>query len=444
MRMTSTLVVSSLFLTLAPKAAEVEDLKLEYHGAGWLQTGKVENSFSLPNNDNDYENNWMGNAGGLLSVSTKVDEHWDASLGLGTIMVHLARGSRGQASKWYPFWVPFVDEARISHSSTLFSDADNLKLTFGTYHYAYNPDVKNFGQYLLHGYVYPGTLVSGYTGPLGVPLNLTGVQASYKAGGFTNDLMVNMETDDKPLYDISVAEVATLRAHPSFEVGLGVNFYRLVPMNKKATSPGLDCDPNFLGPYATKGQINPCYIVDTAGTGAGGQPKIILGSLAGTKLMGRFRLDPLAMFTSEPGMLGKDAFVLYGEASVIGVKNYAVLYDDIKRRIPVMLGLNLPGFNFLNWSVEGEYYANKLSGDNLAAKNGSWVSVVDDARVNTKRDDWKWSFNASKVLFGNMIFLTQVANDHLRLGGNHDNDTGVEAMRTPEDWYWTTKLAYFF
>jgi hypothetical protein len=43
-----------------------------------------------------------------------------------------------------------------------------------------------------------------------------------------------------------------------------------------------------------------------------------------------------------------------------------------------------------------------------------------------------------------MALSAQVANDHMRLGGNHDDDTGVEAMRTPEDWYWTTKLAYFF
>ncbi len=43
-----------------------------------------------------------------------------------------------------------------------------------------------------------------------------------------------------------------------------------------------------------------------------------------------------------------------------------------------------------------------------------------------------------------MALSVQVANDHLRLGGNHDEDAGAEAMRTPKDWYWTTKLAYFF
>ncbi len=422
--------------------AAAEDLKLEFHGAGWLQIGRVENSFSLPQNGNDYENNWIGNAGGLMVAKAQIDENWEGSFGLGTIMVHLARGSRGQANKWYPFWVPFVDEAKFTRSSHLFTDTDVLKLNFGSFHYGYNPDVKNLGQYLLHGYVYPGAIQSSLTGPLGVLLNLSGIQASYSGGFFSNDIMMFMETDEKPLYDISLADVATFRFHPSFEFGLGVNFYRLVPMDKKLTAPGKDCDANFLGPYANRGQENPCFIIEKDANGV--VTDTVLGSLAGTKAIARFRVDPKVIFSSDSGPFGKDDFVFYGEAAVLGTKDYPQLYDNLLRRIPVMFGFNFPGFNFLNASVEVEYYANKLSGDNIAARNGSWVSVVDDPRISTKRDDWKWSLNASKVLFGNMIFLTQVANDHLRLGGNHDDDTGVEAMRTPEDWYWTTKLAYFF
>jgi hypothetical protein len=439
--MTNLLFASSLLLAL-PGAVKSQDMKLEYHGAGWLKIGRVEHSFSLPNNGNDYEKNWVGNAGGLISATAKIDENWEGAFGVGTIMVHLARGSRGQAKKWYPFWVPFVDEARFTRTSHLFSESDNLGLTFGSFHHQYNGDAKNLGNYLLHGYVYPGTIQSHLSDPLGVPLNLSGVKASYSAGFFSNDLMAFLETDEKPLYDISIADVATFKFHPAFEFGLGVNFYRLVPMVSERTSPGKDCDPEFLNTYAKRGQDNACFIIekDTAGV----PTDTILGSFAGIKPMARFRLDPKALFSFDAELFGKDDFVLYGEAAILGVKDYPQVYDNILRRIPVMLGLNLPGFNFLNASIEVEYYANKLSGDNIAARNGSWISVVDDPLINTKRDDWKWSLNASKVLFGNMIFLAQVANDHLRLGGNHDDDTGVEATRTPEDWYWQTKLAYFF
>ena len=41
--------------------------------------------------------------------------------------------------------------------------------------------------------------------------------------------------------------------------------------------------------------------------------------------------------------------------------------------------------------------------------------------------------------------LQRVTPHHLRLGGTHDIPwIGREALRTPKDWYWTCKLAYFF
>jgi len=52
-RLTSILFVSALVLASAG-SVKAQDLKLEYHGAGWLQLGRVENSFTLPNSGNDY------------------------------------------------------------------------------------------------------------------------------------------------------------------------------------------------------------------------------------------------------------------------------------------------------------------------------------------------------------------------------------------------------
>lgn len=431
-------------LMAAPLRAEMDDLKLDYHGAGWLQTGRVEESFALPNDGNAYNKNWVGQSGGLLTVHATINEHWDGALGIGTVLVQLARGARLLSNKWYPFWVSWVDEARISHTSSLFTGDDELKLTFGSFHYGYNPDVKNLGQYLLHGYVYPGALESGFTGPLGVFQAISGAQASYKIGGFKNDLNLQVETEEKPLYDLSVSDIVTWRLHPALEIGAGVNFYRLLPANMKATNPGDDCDPNQLGPYANAAEDNPCFIVIRKDSTNDSILEKVNPSLQGTKLMGRFHFDPKALFSSgDDGILGGDDLVLYGEVGLIGVKDYPRFYDKIGRRIPAMIGFNLPGFRFLNWSIEAEYYASKISSDNIAARNGSPIPIKDDV-LNSKRDDWKWSLNASKVFAGHAILMGQVANDHLRLGGNHDTDTGIEALRTPSDWYWTTKIAYFF
>lgn len=415
-----------------------------FHGAGWMQFGRIENSYATPGSPNNYDENWLGNYGGLVASNVKVDENWDAGLGFGSILVHLARGSTAEADIWYPFWVGFLTEARFTYTPSSFADNGGLQLTLGAFPYNYARDAKNLGAYLLKGYVYPGAIVSGYADLFGVASSRTGAMARYKIGGFSNDLLVNIETDDKPLYDISVADVIDWRIHPSFELGAGANFYRVLAADKKATSPGKDCQAGLLGPYAGSGpgngQDSPCYIVnkDTAGNPI----DTLTGSLSGIKLMGRFRLDPKAWFGS-PGAFGADELVLYGEAALIGVKDYPIFYDDIMRRIPVMVGFNLPTFGLLNLSVEAEYYASKNSSDNLPAQNGSWLPAGTDI-PNRGRDDWKWSVNASKVVLGNVFVGLQVANDHLRLGGTHNTATGQEVMRTPQDWYWAFKTAYFF
>ena len=428
----------------APAVAGIDELKLDFHGAGWLQTGRIENSFALPSAGNDYEKNWVGQSGGLILAHSQIDEHWDAGIGLGTVLVQLARGSVGQANKWYPFWVSWVDEARFTYSLNPSDAENNFKLTIGSFHYGYSQDSKNLGLYLLHGYVYPGGIVSGFTGPLGVFQSVNGANASIKRGGFTNDFIVQVETEDKPLFDISVADIASIKFGKGIELGGGVNFYRVLPTKNKVTSPDFGCSSDDMGTYAKSATDNPCYII-TAKDSAGNAIDSALASLSGIKLMGRLRIDPKAFLgMSEGTLFGKDDFVIYSELAVLGVKNYPRFYDKIDKRIPVMFGINLPGMNYLNASVEVEYYASMLSSDIIGARSGSPIPVNDDPRVNPKRDDWKWSFNASTVLGGHIAVMGQVANDHLRMGGNHDEDTGIEAMRTPEDWYWTTKIAYFF
>ena len=430
-------------LPTLPRSAWAQTGDVGFHGAAWLQMGRVENTFATPGAQNYYDRNWLGNSGGLVSASTQIDENWEGSFGLGTVMVHLARGSKEIANIWYPFWIPFVSDAQLTYKTSSFAENGGMQITLGYFPYNYNPDAKNLGQYLLRGYVYPGTLISGndFQGaPVSAFGKVFGALGRLQFGGFRNDIIVNSETDDKPMFDVSVADVVTWRLHPSFEIGAGVNFYRVLPAVSKVTSPGKDCSQGDMGPYARQGQENPCFIIlkDSAGTVL----DTITGSLAGTKMMARFRLDPKAWFSSS-GPFGKDDWVLYGEAALLGWKNYPIYYEDRFRRIPAMVGLNLPAFELFNLAVEAEYYASKNSSDNLGPQNGSWLPAI-DATVDNARDDWKFSVNASRVLFGHMVALGQVANDHLRLGGFHNAATGVEAMRTPKDWYWAGKLAYFF
>ncbi len=431
----------SAVLLALPLTPSAQDLKLEYHGAGWMQVGKVENSYVI-DITNNYNGNLMQNGGGLLSVAATLDKNWSAGFGVGVIEVHLARGSRDQASLWTPFWVPFVSEARVTYSTPVL-DSGKFQLNLGSFSYNYNPDVKNLGLFLMRGYVYPGALVSGFG-------NVFGAQARYEHGGFSNDLILKSETDDKPLYDFSLADVASYRVVPGLELGAGVNFYRLLPNKDRLTNPDAVCPG---GSYANASQ---CFIPDTlkSDTGivrdASGNPVVdsITGSLAGIKVMGRFHIDPKELFgMTGVGSLkwGKADWVLYGEAAILGLKDYPVYYDNILRRIPVMVGFNFPAFGFLDYlSIETEYYASKNSMDNIAASYGSWLPKLTEDKSNKKRDDWKWSVQTAKSLFDHAQIMAQVANDHLRLGGTHDTPKGIPALSTPEDWYWTCKIAYFF
>ncbi|HKP95650.1 MAG TPA: hypothetical protein VJ385_07825 [Fibrobacteria bacterium] len=424
-----------------PFGSRADDPKVEYHGAGWLQMGRVEKSFTTEKHEiNNYTHTWMRNAGAVFEANVSIDEHWDGRLGLGAVNVHLSRGKTTNANIWYPFWVPFVPEAQITHTNT-FSENSKLSFTFGSFGVDYNPDAKNLGLYLMRGYVYPGSLVSGFTGPLGVLAATTGAMGSYRFGKFQYDQILVSETEDKPLYDFSLAEILTVRPAPGLEFGFGANHYRFIAQDKRLTSPGKDCRADMEMGENGIGCFEVVNTLDADGNILSSDT--ITGSLAGTKLMARFHVDPKAMFGLGES-LGGGELVLYGEAAVLGVKNVGNYYKDIMRRIPVMMGFNFPTWRILdNLSLEVEYYASRNSSDNLGAQFGSWIPNV-DPDVNNARDDWKWSLNIDKIVAGHVKFSAQVANDHLRVGGYHNYATGVETTTTPEDWYWTTKAVYFF
>jgi hypothetical protein len=187
-----------------------------------------------------------------------------------------------------------------------------------------------------------------------------------------------------------------------------------------------------------------CYILDTLPGGAG--VDTVIGSMSGTKLMARFRLDFRTLLgLSAP--FGKQDFVLYGEAAILGLKDYPKYYDDIWRRAPVMVGLNLPAFGVLDkFCLEVEYYASKNFPDYVKTEtNASWVPRVPPGADNA-RNDWKWSLYASRVLMGHLRVAGQVANDHLVIPAPPaaSDPDWAEALTTPKDWYWMLKLAYFF
>ena len=448
------LAVASI-LRLAPAQ---DSMEVRYKGAAWLQFGRIMHSTdSLAHGgpSNNMNGNWIQAAGVQVASLARFGANWEGAMGIAALQTHNARGDISVANNWYPFWATSISEARISYSQA-FSPGQKLQINLGFFPYNYNPDVKDLGLYLLRGYVYPGAPISGFEARHTTPgANIFGGMASYAFGAVKNDLLLISETENRPYFDLSVADVVTLQAGPALQLSAGINLNRVIPRNKKSNSPGLDCN-NVASGYA---QIDPlgtenCYILDTVSVDmVAGTAKVdtILGSMSGTKLMGRFRVDPKLLFGWEE-YLGKQDLILYSEIGVLGTKNYRKYYDDIKRRMPFMIGLNLPAFGWLDkLSFEVEYYASKNLPDYGKNETSySWVprTAYDKAGIplDNGRDDWKWALYFSKTAYEHIRFSGQLANDHLRMFGPPDIGMASysEILSTSKDWYWMFKTTYFF
>ena len=452
-------------LCLAAAAWAADEMAVQYHGAGWIQFGRVENSSDTLSNQNlaeyNFNKNWIQNTGGQITAVGKISANWEGGLGLGAVQVSNSRGSLAGAHTWSNGWNPFVTEARMTYSQPL-GDKDKFQLTLGSFPYTYNPDTKNLGLYLTRGQVYPGTLISGFETKHIQPTaaSQVGALARMQMGGLQNDLLLNSETETKPYFDFSLADIAGYQVTPWLQIGVGVNFYRLIPQNSRVTSPDVSCalDAEWSASNLAD-ESDRCYIPDTVKADTGivrdslGNPQInaITGSMSGTKLMARFHFDPKLLFGwSGIGTraFGKNDWVLYGEAALLGIKNYPKYYSDRWRRVPVMLGVNLPAFGLLDkFSIEVEYYGSLNYPDyEKAETNASWIPRAPGTGLDNSRNDWKWSLYASRALLGHLRIAGQVANDHLVIPGPpaaSDPDWS-EALTTPRDWYWMLKLAYFF
>src|SRR6185436_8600879 len=112
---------------------------------------------------------------------------------------------------YVPFGVgPYVAQANF----TLHREGDaSLFLRGGLFAYDYASDNQNLGLYLLRGPVYPGYVLSGFETKWVLPVaNMLGLQFHQELGSFSHDLLIQVETEFYPFYDVSPAYVASFKA----------------------------------------------------------------------------------------------------------------------------------------------------------------------------------------------------------------------------------------
>lgn len=369
---------------------------------------------------------------------------------------------------------PFVTSTKfgpgIARADMLYrfgSDPANpaVILQAGYFPFKYNPDAANLGEYLLRSGTYPGYLVSGGWNLMGNGYMMQGVRVSVPlfGGKVVNEFLLPVERDLPPTGDLSPTYVVTATPVRGVEVGGGVSCHHCIAVKPSVTSPKVRYGANASNYGTGSGYVirNPNYDPNSPKTPlTGNNPEYIYDSTSfytfqGVKLMARASVDPKA-FVPMP-FLGPEDLKVFGEVALLGVKDYPFYYEKKTERMPVMFGLNLPTFRWLDLltfqmeyynspfpnSIENAYrfqmptlpFVDALGNSNLDPNE------YDPTRREVTEDNWKWSLLARKTIARGFTLYAQAANDNLRL----QNYNAVQSYAPTtniqgRDWYYLIRL----
>ncbi len=332
------------------------------------------------------------------------------------------------------FYRFYADQLKGTYS---FGDLDKpfLKATLGYFKYSYNHDVKSLGEYLFRATSYPGYIInsfaSAYARLPGLYLECTPISNLKIDGLFTSETQY-------PVGDFTPTLVASYgiggkENHPLFEIGAGVSFSRLIPIDDNLTSPRYP--QNRLVSFDTTFAPNDTIITSDS----------IYPSFASTKIMARFSFDPKQLFGG-PGIFGEQDLKLYGEACILGTKDYPIIYDTIWRRMPIMFGFNFPTFKVLDvLSAEVEWYNSQYS-NNYKQTFFNTVKVPQPLLgLEPPHYAWYWDIYFEKTITYGFKLLGDIGRTHYYTTGNlqYYRDTREECP-SQGDWQFTLRGQFSF
>lgn len=327
----------------------------------------------------------------------------------------------------------------------LSSNKGDLNFQLGYFPFKYNPQATNLGEYLFRSEVYPNHIVNEFyfaeTRLLGARLGgtLKSAVANLHGSIFLTSEMTY------PVQDFSLAGlVGADILNGAFDLGGGIQFQRLIPVDTKRTTPQTEKNISYA---------------DTA------THDTIYYSYSGTKMMARICFDIKKLLPIS--ILGEEDLKIYSEYAILGLRNYDRFYDNISERMPFMFGMNIPGFKIIDLlSLEFEYYTNPYFNNNRnqlyadvdntmpAIPNVSKDPIDDPSQnggygvVSTADHRWKWSLFAKKRIGKNFEIVAQAARDHSRFQDpmnrmtyyTYDGDVTLSS----KDWYYQLRLMWRF
>ncbi len=279
-------------------------------------------------------------------------------------------------------------------------------LQFGFFPMKYNPDAKNLGEYLFRGSAYPTYMQTGGWSIIdNAQYFAQGARLTVPmlGGAITNDFTLFMERDLEPTGDLDPGYLITVKPASFFEFGGGVVFTHALPFQSEKDISGngysaWGYDPNTGLPL----NMDTVAATDTA-----------YYTFHSIKLMARASVD-LGMLLNTDAIAPGD-FKLYGEWAWLGVKDYPYYYKDAYERMPVMIGIDIPTFKWLDkLSLETEYHYSRYQ-DNLESVLVGPAPIPAASGIYTQHyDNFKWSIYFRRHIIQGVSLVGQVANDHFR------------------------------
>jgi hypothetical protein len=395
----------------------------------------------------DFEGQFLSRTSVWLMQEGTINKRLDIKMGVGGVFWYVLPEQDGAPHTRLVKFGPGIRQAQLTYH---IGDIDRpwLDIQAGYFPFKYNPEASNLGEYLLRSGTYPGFLITGGWNIVNSAVYMAqglNVAANLWDGRFKANLLMPMERDNPPMHSISPTLIASVKPMDLIELGAGVTYNH-----------GISVKPSKETPKGSAAGIGPttAIIKEVRGDSVI-RDTTQFYTFQGVKVMGRATLDPKAL------MPGVDIFSppdlkLFAEFAILGVKDYPFYYDNIKNRIPIMFGMNLPTFKILDLlSVQGEFYDHKFKNNIEAVYEYQWpiwyvkdydpVNINDSATAKeVKRDRWNWSVLARKDVTQGVKIWLQVANDHLRTYDYNVKPVKVPVTVRPTDWYYLFRLEFGF
>lgn len=383
---------------------------------------------------------WVDHFGAFLTQEATVNERLQLAIGLGGVfqfpkpeLVNPVFG--GSQNKAF-----FIGPTRAT-ADYLFGEVEKpwLKLGLGLFPYKYNPDAANLGEYLFRTGTYPSWIMTGgYVVVNSTASYLQGFKAESQFGNLKLDFLATTETKLAPLYDWSFSLVGSYKVGKFLELGAGITLANYISVNPEKTTL-----PDSVQREQLVGARNNYNLI--------GLDTNAIYTYKAEKVMARIAFSPLAFLEND--RIGPNDGKIYGELTVIGLKNYPYFYEKRSERTPIMIGFNVPTFKLLD-RLSVEYESFNSPWINSTYNIGNFPSmpiprIPDSTQTYYKgisgKDNTRWSVNATRTLTKGLAMHVQVAHDHLRLvsrefyyGPSLEPD---ELLMQPKNWYWMVQFS---